>query len=86
MVSFCEVAYNLRRIINILDSWSGCFQKVPESLLLKVMCLFQGHKGNLEKNNVLTTSADIHKKNIKYLINAFIFGNKLRIPVGYETN
>ena len=26
---------------------------------------------------------DIHTKNIKHLLNTFIFGNKLRIPVGF---
>ena len=39
-------------------------------------------KVNLYKIFALMPPVDIHMKNIKYLINKFIFGNKLRITMG----
>jgi transposase len=79
-VGFIFIAYNLRRIINILGL--DAFRKYLKACLLKSCAFFRAIRANLEKNYVLTTSAGIHTKNIKYLINTFIFGNNLGIPAG----
>jgi len=79
-VGLMFIAYNLRRIINILGL--DAFRKYLKACFLKFSAFFRAIRGNLEKNYLLTTSAGIHTKNIKYLINTFIFGNKLKIPAG----
>ena len=50
--------------------------------LLKACALLSAIKAHICKIFVLRPHVDIHTKNIKYLLNTFIFGNKLRIPAG----
>jgi transposase len=79
-VGLIFIAYNLRRLINILGK--EAFGKYLKACFLKLSAFFRDIRANLGKNTVLTTSVDIHTKNIKYLLNTFIFGNKLRIAPG----
>jgi hypothetical protein len=74
------IAYNLRRMINTLGK--DLFSKYLKACLLKLSAFIRDTRVNLNKNNLLTTFLDIHTKNIKYLLNTFIFGNKLRSPAG----
>jgi hypothetical protein len=79
-VGLIFIAYNLRRLINILGK--EAFGKYLNACFLKLSVFFRAIRATLSKNNVLTSSVDIHTKNIKYLLNTFIFGNKLRIAPG----
>jgi len=79
-VGFIFIAYNLRRLINILGK--EVFRKYLNTNALSRMTFFKALKCILSKIFVLTPPVDIHTKNIKYLLNTFIFGNKLRIPAG----
>ena len=79
-VGLIFIAYNLRRLINIIRK--DVFSKYLKACFLKLSAIFRTIRVNLNKNNLLTTFSDIHTKNIKYLLNTFIFGNKLRIPAG----
>ncbi len=88
-----EVAYNVQSTVdakhNLLiddkvtnENDSAAPPQVSEGLFFAGINLFKSHKGHLHRIFVLMPPVDIHMKNIKYLLNTFIFGNKLRIPVG----
>jgi transposase len=79
-VGLIFIAYNLRRLINILGK--DVFSKYLKACFLLATSFSRAIKANLYKIFVLVPPVDIHMKNIKYLLNTFIFGNKLRIPVG----
>jgi transposase len=79
-VGLIFIAYNLRRLINILGK--DVFGKYLKACFLKLSAIFRAIKVILYKIFVLIPPVDIHTKNIKYLLNTFIFGNKLKIPAG----
>ena len=77
-VGFMFIAYNLRRLINILGK--EALRKCLTFIALCREAFFRVFRCKFAKIFVLTSPVDIHTKNIKYLLNTFIFGNILKSP------
>jgi len=77
-VGLMFIAYNLRRLINILGK--EAFSKYLKACFLRLTGLFGAIKSRIHHILFKITLQNIHTKNINYSPDPFIFGNKLKTP------
>ena len=79
-IGFMFIAYNMRRLINILGK--DLFCKYLTICVLYLFGLLKAIRLIFFKFFSMTRTVGIHMKNIKYSANTFIFGNSLMAPEG----